>query len=124
MQQIDNIAPAIQQLVWTNRNEQQKVFANTKRGSDGSFIINQTKVTSGIPVTIGTLDGWMERDDFTALQAHNEVTLDPFTITMGDDVMQVVWDNTDGVAITGQDLYPDSNGHTLLTNVLMKFLTV
>jgi hypothetical protein len=122
-QEIGSIIPQHQQLIWINKNTQKKVFANTKRASNGALIVQQTAIVAGIPVTVGTLDGWMTRLDFEALQAHNESTLTPFTLKINDDTMQVIWDNT-GDAITGDDLYPIVGGSDTLTNVILKFLTV
>lgn len=123
MQQIDNITLTHQQLVWLNRNQQKKVVANSKRASNGALILQQTSLVAGLPVVIGTLDGWMTRANFEALVTHNETNLEPFTLTMGDDVMSVIWDNT-GVAIEGEDLYTQSSGCDTLTNVTLRFLTV
>lgn len=122
-QEIGPIIPEHQQLIWLNKNTQKKVFANAKRASNGALIVQQTAIVAGIPVTVGTLDGWMTRVDFEALQAHNESTLSPFTLKINGDVMQVIWDNT-GDPITGDDLYPVVGGSDTLTNVTLKFLTV
>ena len=123
MQSIDNIVPEIQQLVWLNKNNQKRVLANTKRASNGALMVQQVLIPSGLPIEVGTLDGWMKRADFDALTAHNENTLTEFTLTLGNDSMQVIWDNT-SVAIVGEDLYTQSNGSDTLTNVVLKFLTV
>lgn len=123
MQSIDNIIPSIQQLVWLNKNNQKHVLASTKRASNGALIVQQVVIPSGLPIEVGTLDGWMKRVDFDALVEHNKTTLTDFTLTLGDDVMQVIWDNT-SVAIAGEDLYTQSNGSDTLTNVTLKFLTV
>ena len=123
MQSIDNIVPEVQQLVWLNKNNQKRVLASTKRASNGALIVQQVLIPSGMPIEIGTLDGWMTRADFDALCDHNATVLTEFTLTLGDDVMQVIWDNTN-VAIAGDDLYTQSNGSDTLTNVIMKFLTV
>jgi len=125
MQQIDTITPtSTQQLVWLNRNRVKKILASSKRASNGALIIQQTKIPSGYSIEVGTLDAWMSRDDFTALKNHNDITLGEFTLTLGDDVMQVIWDNTGDIAIVGDDLYTLADGDLTLTNVVMRFLTV
>lgn len=122
-QEIGTIIPTHQQLVWLNKNTQKKVFANTKRASNGSLIVQQTVIVAGIPVTVGTLDGWMTRADFEALQAHNTTTLTPFVLKINSDTLNVIWDNT-GDPIAGDDLYTVVGGCDTLTNVTLKFLTV
>lgn len=123
-QEIDNIIPEIQQLVWLNKNSQQKVFANSKRASSGALIVQQTIITAGIPVEVGSLDGWMKKTDFDALRAHNAATLTQFVLKLLPDTLNVIWDNTNGPAVTGDDLFVQAGGHDYLTNVILKFLTV
>lgn len=125
MQKIDTIIPKIQQLLWLNRNNQPRVLANQKRASNGALIVQQVKIPSGHSIEVGTLDGWMTREDFKALCTHNENNLGEFTLTLNTtDSFQVIWDNTGGVAISGDDLYTLVNGDETLTNVVLKFLTV
>lgn len=123
-QEIDTIIPEIQQLVWVNKNSQQKVFANSKRSSSGALIVQQTIVAAGIPVEVSSLDGWMKKADFDALRTHNANTLTPFVLKLNSDTLNVIWDNTNGPAITGDDLFTQIGGHAYLTNVTLKFLTV
>ncbi len=126
MQQIDTITPEIQQLIWFDRDEQVHVVAESRRASDGALHIEQTLIDVGLPVTIGTHDGWMKRSDFNLLVAHNKANLDDtgFMLTLGVDSMRVMWDNSDGAAISGRNLRMSSKGSDLLTNVVMKFITV
>lgn len=124
MQMIDTIELTNKQLIWLNKNVQKKVFANFKRASNGAAIIQQTPIVAGIPVTVGTLDGWMTRANYEALQAHNDTTLTEFDIVINGDTLSVVWDNTGDAAITGDDLFPVVGGCDTLTNVTLKFLTV
>ncbi|AUR84129.1 hypothetical protein NVP1049O_20 [Vibrio phage 1.049.O._10N.286.54.B5] len=124
MQKIDTIVPKTQQLIWLNRNRMTKVLASSKRASNGALIVQQVKIPVGHAIEVGTLDGWMTRADFEALRTHNETTLSDFTLTLGSDVMQVIWDNISGIAIAGDDLYTLADGDETLTNVTMKFLTV
>lgn len=121
---IDDIEPQISQLLWLNRNEQAPFISNVKRGSNGALLVNQTPVTVGQPILIGTSDGWMYRSDFEAIQEHNRTITAAFAVELHGKTWQVIWDNTSGPAITGADLYDDIHGYQLLTNVVMKFLTV
>ena len=123
-QMIDTITPTHQQLVWLNKNSQKKIAANSKRASNGALIVQQTQLVAGLPVIVGTLDGWMTRVDFEALQVHNHTTLTAFTIKVNDDELDVIWDNTGDAPITGDDLFTVVGGSDTLTNVTLKFLTV
>jgi hypothetical protein len=120
----DNIEPQITQLLWLNRNEQTPFASNIKRGSNGSLLVNQTPITVGQPIVIGTGEGWMHRSDFEALQTHNSNIITDFSVELHGKTWQVIWDNSSGPAITGTDLYDDIKGYQLLTNVTLKFLTV
>lgn len=123
-QLIDTINPKYKQLIWTNKNQQKLVFANSRRANNGALILQRTPVVAGIPVTIGTLDGWMDRADFTALQAHSNTVLTPFTVVINSDTLNVVWDHTGDAPVQGEDLFPVVGGCDTLTNVTLKFLTV
>ena len=124
MQSIDTIVPSNQQLIWLNRNRVVKVLANSKRASSGALVVQQVVIPVGHEISVGTLAGWMTRETFDALKVHNETNLGSFELILGDDVMDVMWDNTGGVAIDGDDLYTIASGDDTLTNVTMKFLTV
>ncbi|GIU15590.1 hypothetical protein TUM4261_32790 [Shewanella sp. c952] len=125
MQIIDTIKPKLQQLLWLNRNSQKKVLANSKRASNGALFVNQIVIPSGLPILIGTKNSDLDRDDFTALQIHNYRTLTEFTLQLSDtESLQVIWDNTNGSAISGDDLFDRVDGDDLITNVVLKFLTV
>ena len=124
MQVIDNITPAQQQLLWINRNSKKPVLASAKRGSDGALIVQQTIIPSGHEIILGTNDGGLDRSDFEALQAHNASTLTEFTLQIDDQSLQVIWDNTGEGAITGDDMFDQVGGFELVTNVVLRFLTV
>ena len=114
----------VDHLVWTNKNSIQRVYSNMKRSSNGAAIIQQTPVQSGFPGVLETLDSWMTRAVYNGLVDHNTITIDPFDITVDGTTMSVVWDNTSGPAIEGEDLWPVAGGCDTLTNVVLKFLTV
>lgn len=124
MQTIGTVTPSIQQLIWLNRNDIKRVLANKRYASNGAIIVQQVVVDVGLPIEVGTSSGWMTRADFEALRTHNRTVLDSFTLTLGSDIFTVIWDNTSGSAITGQDLWDNTAGDITLTNVVMKFLTV
>ena len=73
---------------------------------------------------LGTKDSGLDRDDFEALQIHNASVLLPFTLQLGTTSMQVIWDNTGEAAISGDDLFDQVDGDDLVTNVVLRFLTV
>ncbi|QQX78516.1 hypothetical protein JK628_13085 [Shewanella sp. KX20019] len=123
MQVIDTIQPKLQQLIWLNRNNQKKVLANSKRASNGALIVNQTLIPSGLPIELGTKDSGLDRADFEALQQHNATVLTAFTLKLDNETMQVIWDNS-GDAVSGIDLFDQVNGYDLVTNVVLRFLTV
>ncbi|MGE6647945.1 hypothetical protein ACQKE0_01550 [Shewanella colwelliana] len=123
-QVIDNITPAQQQLLWLNRNSKKPVLANTKRGSNGALIVQQTIIPSGHQIILGTNDAGLDRSDFEALQTHNASTLNAFTLQIDGQSLQVIWDNTGEGAVTGDDLFEQVGGYDLVTNVMLRFLTV
>lgn len=124
LQQIDTIEPSYQQLIWLNKNNMKRVAANIKRASNGAAIVQQTAISDGLPVIVGTADGWMTRADFNALVAHSEITVAPFTIKINGDTLTVIWDHTGDAAVTGEDLWPVAGGCDTLTNVTLRFFTV
>ncbi|UCX04995.1 hypothetical protein [Shewanella glacialimarina] len=111
-------------LHWLNRNNTQRVSANMKRALNGAPHIQQTAIPSGIALELGTKDGWMHRLDFNALQAHAASTLTEFTINHDGNNINVVWDNTQANVITGDDLDDEFGEYPLLTNVVLRFLTL
>lgn len=123
MQRIDTIIPEHQQLLWLNQNEQQRVQAVAERGGNGALIYEQYVLPGGFPLIIGTANSGMTRTDFEALQQHNYSTLTPFELELDGNSWNVIWDNRDGPAVTGEDLFPTVGGDSLLSNVVLKFLT-
>jgi hypothetical protein len=111
-------------LHWLNRNNTQRVAANMKRALNGAPHIQQTVIPAGIALELGTKSGWMHRLDFNALQVHAASTLTAFTINHDGNVIYVVWDNTQANVITGDDLDDEFGEYPLLTNVVLRFLTL
>ncbi|PKH62587.1 hypothetical protein CXF83_14945 [Shewanella sp. Choline-02u-19] len=109
--------------MWLNRNTQKKVLANSKRASNGALIINQVIIPSGYSVVLGTKASGLDRADYQLLQQHNANVLTEFTLKLDGEVMQVIWDNT-GNAVSGEDLFDQVGGYDLVTNVVLRFLTV
>ena len=111
-------------LHWLNRNNTQRVSANMKRALNGVPHIQQTVIPAGIALELGTKGGWMHRLDFNALQAHAASTLTAFTINHDGNDINVVWDNTQASVITGDDLDDEYGEYPLLTNVVLRFITL
>ncbi len=120
---IDTITPANQQLLWINRNNQSPVVATVTRAGDGTPMVEQSIIPAGKPIILGTKTSGMRRADYEALQTHNAATLTAFELEYGAHTWQVIWDNTNGDAITGDDVFDEVDGHPTLTNVQLKFLT-
>lgn len=125
LQEIGPIIPQTQQLIWLNKNKIKRVAANIKRASNGAAIVQQTTITDGLSVLIGTGDGWMTRADYDALVNHSEITVAPFTVKINGDTLTCIWDHTTGEpAVTGDDLWPVAGGCDTLTNVTLRLFTV
>ena len=120
---IDTIA-LTEPLHWINRNNTQRVSANMKRALNGAPHIQQTVIPAGITLELGSKDGWMLRSEFEQLQAHAAITLTEFTINQDGSDINVVWDNTQTSVITGDDVDDQLGGYPLLTNVVLRFLTL
>lgn len=120
---IDTITPTMQQLLWLNQNSQSPVVATIERAGDGTPIVEQSVIPSGLPIILGTKNSGITRADFEALQAHNASTLTPFELEYEGNTWQVIWDNSNGDAITGDDQFDQIGGYYMLTNVQLKFLT-
>lgn len=111
-------------LLWLNRNNQVRVAANFKRALNGAPQVQQTIIPAGHAMELGTKDGWLNRSEFEQLQAHAASTLTAFTLAYEGTDYNVVWDNTQGAPITGEDVFDEVAGYPQLTNVTLKFLTV
>lgn len=124
LQEIGPIIPADQNLVWLNKNTIKTVAANSRRASNGALIYQQTPLVSGIPILIGTLGGWLPRSEYEALRNHSQNTTAPFVVKINGDTLNVIWDHTGDAAVTGDDLFTQAGGYSLVTNVTLRFLTV
>ncbi|QYK07566.1 hypothetical protein [Shewanella mangrovisoli] len=111
-------------LLWLNRNNQVRVAANIKRALNGAPQVQQTIIPAGHAMELGTKSGWIARSEFEQLQAHAASTLTAFTLAYEGTDYNVVWDNTQGAPITGEDVFDEVAGYPQLTNVTLKFLTV
>jgi len=123
MTTIDTIAIS-GDLLWLNRNEKVRVAANLKRALNGAPQVQQTAIPAGHAMTLGTKDGWIARSEFEQLQAHAASTLTAFTLAHEGTNYNVIWDNTQGASITGEDVFDEVAGYPQLTNVTLKFLTM
>lgn len=120
---IDTITPQNQQLLWLNKDSLQRVVATATRAGNGALIVEQSVIPAGLPIEIGTKDAGMLRSDFAALQAHNAATLTAFDLVLDSHSWTVIWDNTNGPAVTGEDVFDMVGGYDTLKNVTLKFLT-
>jgi hypothetical protein len=111
-------------LLWLNGNEQQRVATSLKRALNGAPHIQQAIIPAGHKMELGTKDGWLSRTQFQALQQHSFTQLGNFALNHNGQLYQVVWDHSSGAAVTGQDVFDDVAGDAFLTNVKLIFLTV
>ena len=111
-------------LHWLNRNSTKRVAANMKRALNGAPHIQQTVIPAGIALELGSKGGWMPRTEFAQLQAHAASTLTEFVINHDGQAINVVWDNTSANAITADDVDEELGAYPLLTNVVLRFLTL
>jgi hypothetical protein len=111
-------------LLWLNRNNTQRVAANMKRALNGAPHIQQTVIPAGITLELGSKNSWMPRSEFEQLQAHAAATLTEFTINHDGTVINVMWDNTQSNVITADDVDDELGAYPLLTNVVLRFITL
>lgn len=123
MLQIDTITPDIPQALWLNKDSIQRVIAVKERAGNGSLTVESFVIPGGLPIVIGTKEGVMPRADFEALQQHNATNLGSFQITLFSKSWTVIWDNTEGPAVTGVDVFDEVDGYQYLEQVTLKFLT-
>ncbi|PKG80075.1 hypothetical protein CXF80_18205 [Shewanella sp. Actino-trap-3] len=111
-------------LLWLNRNNTQRVAANMKRALNGAPHIQQTVIPAGITLELGSKNSWMLRSEFEQLQAHAATKLTEFTINHDGTVINVMWDNTQSNVITADDVDEELGAYPLLTNVVLRFITL
>ncbi|WP_350431719.1 hypothetical protein ABIS04_16205 [Shewanella sp. H8] len=111
-------------LHWLNRNSTQRVAANMTRALNGAPHIQQTIIPAGFTLELGSKAGWMLRTEFEQLQAHAASTITEFTVNHDGTDINVMWDNTQSSVITGDDVDDQLGGYPLLTNVVLRFLTL
>ena len=121
--QIDTISIS-SDLLWLNRNAVPRIAANMKRALNGAPHVQQTIIPSGLTMELGTKDGWMSRVEFEQLQAHAASTLSAFKLVHDGTQFDVIWDNTQGSPLAGDDVFDEIGGFEQLTNVTLKFLTM
>lgn len=111
-------------LLWLNANEQQRVATTMKRALNGAAHIQQAAIPAGHKMEFGTKDGWLTRAEFNALQQHSFNQLGSFSLNHNGQNHQVVWDHSAGAAVSGQDLFDHVAGDEQVTAVKLLFLTV
>ncbi|QYJ79431.1 hypothetical protein [Shewanella acanthi] len=118
---VDSI-PISADLLWLNRNAQQRVASNIKRALNGAPHINMAPIPSGFVMELGTKEGGMSRAEFTTLQTHANTTLTEFNLSFEGTNYTVMWDSTQGAPISGDDIFDEVGGFATLTNVTLKLL--
>jgi hypothetical protein len=123
MTTIDSITLS-EPLLWLNRNSTPRVAANMKRALNGAPLVQQTIIPAGIAMELGSKNSWLSRSEFEQLQAHAATMLTAFTLLHEGISYNVIWDNTAGSPVTGEDLFDQVAGFEQLTNVILKFITL
>ena len=123
MTEIDSITLS-EPLLWLNRDKQKRVATSMKRALNGAPHINQAAITAGLSIVLGTSDTWITRTEFEAVQQHSFRTITEFTLVIDSLSFQVIWDHTQGAAVTGTDLFEQFGGNEDLTDATFRFLTL
>lgn len=111
------------QWLWLNRNSMERVKTTLTLALNGAAHIEQAKKLAGVSMQVGTLAGWLPRAEFALLQSLSEQTLGEFVLTLDGLSYQVVWDHSQGPAVTASDLTDTVGGANTVTGVVLKFLT-
>lgn len=115
-------APDSQWLL-LNRNNIERVKTSVTMALNGAAHIEQAPKLAGVSLQVGTLQGWLSRTEFSQLQALSADTLDAFSLELDDQEYAVVWDHSQGPAVSGIDLVDAVGGSLMVTAVVLKFLT-
>lgn len=115
-------APDSQWLL-LNRNNIERVKTSVTMALNGAAHIEQAPKLAGVSLQVGTLQGWLSRTEFSQLQALSADTLDAFLLELDDQEYSVVWDHSQGPAVSGIDLVDAVGGSLVVTAVVLKFLT-
>lgn len=115
-------APDSQWLL-LNRNNIERVKTSVTMALNGAAHIEQAPKLAGVSLQVGTLQGWLSRTEFSQLQALSADTLDAFSLELDDQEYSVVWDHSQGPAVSGIDLVDAVGGSLVVTAVVLKFLT-
>lgn len=111
-------------LLWLNRDKQKRVATSMIRALNGAPHINQAPIAVGLSIVLGTLDTWITRTEFEQVQQHSFITHTEFTLVIDGQSFQVIWDHSQGAAVTGTDLFKEFGGYNDLTDATFRFLTV
>jgi hypothetical protein len=66
----------------------------------------------------------MLRSEFEQLQAHAASNITEFTVNQDGTDINVMWDNTQSNVITADDVNEELGAYPLLTNVVLRFITL
>lgn len=111
------------QWLLLNRNNLERVKTTVSMALNGAAHIEQAKKLAGVALQVGTLAGWLSRAEFKQLQTLSTEVLGVFTLTLDGQSYQVVWDHSQGPAVTATDLVETVGGADTVTAVVLKFLT-
>lgn len=111
------------QWMLLNRNNIERVKTSLTMALNGAVHIEQGKKLAGVSLLVGTLQGWLSRAEFSQLQALSFENCDAFSLELDGQLYSVVWDHSQGPAVSGVDLVDTVGGSLMLTAVVLKFLT-
>ncbi|AQS40192.1 hypothetical protein Sps_05123 [Shewanella psychrophila] len=123
MTEIDTITLS-EPLLWLNRDKQKRVATSMTRALNGAPHINQVPIAAGLTIVLGTSDTWITRTEFEEVQQHSFLSFIEFTLVIDGQSFQVIWDHSQGAAVTGTNLFEEFGGHEDLTDATFRFLTV
>lgn len=111
------------QWLLLNRNALERVKTTVSMALNGAAHIEQAKKLAGVQLQVGTLGAWLTRAEFQQLQTLSVDVLTEFTLAIDGQIYTVVWDHSQGPAVTGVDLTDAVGGSDTVTSVVLKFLT-
>lgn len=111
------------QWLLLNRNALERVKTTVSMALNGAAHIEQAKKLAGVALQVGTLGAWLARTEFEQLQTLSVDVLTEFTLAIDGQNFTVVWDHSQGPAVSGVDLTEAVGGSDTVTSVVLKFLT-
>jgi hypothetical protein len=95
-------------LQWIDQYSNTPVTQTLKHTLSGNAVYYSSPNINGTPITLagGTDYGWMKKSVLDQVLAMSKEVGTAFTLTMGSDTFSVVFDHTQGNALTAKPLYP------------------